>query len=392
MKRNILSYFSLVFIFVLLAFPGLKVLKISFISFLLVLQIFLFVTGRLKFVFDSIVILVLQVIMVIFLSAINSFLRGIQTDVIVHAFYVWSVTILVFVVLYILYCNQFVKKNEVNKIVFVSVTVYLFFKWVLLCCILILKDGYAIKEKVESFLGISLIAGYTGFLPRLMTQHDMLILISLVLILWRKILLKRTLLFVMSFFLIINGFLTYSRFFWLSLIIILSLYYLSTVRKCLLSNILQISIMLAVLVISIFVNRSLVKSIQYRLNSYETEVSNQVKLEEIQFFVKEIFNSVYTFLLGHGLGGYLPYYVRNIKEPYSYEVQWLSFIYQYGFLFFVPILIFWSFPIIYFLKNLKANYSLLVVYLLWMLACFTNPYLISSFGGTLYFVFIVNAR
>ena len=383
----------LVFIFVLLSFPGLKVLKICSASFLFILLIFLFITKRINFIFDSITFLVGQAIIVIFLSTINSFLRGIQVNVISHAFYVWVITIFVFFVLYILFRNHFINRYQVNKVVLFSVITYLIFKWILLLYMLNLRNDYVyVKERIESLFGFSLIMSHAGFLPRLMTQHDILILVSLVLILWHKIPLRKALFFVISIFLIINGFLTYSRFFWVALVIILVLYYLSTFKKYFLRNALQIMIIVIISTISGFVNPSLVKSIQSRLSSYETEISNQIKLEQIEFFTEEIFDDLCAFLVGHGLGSYLPYYVRNIDQPYSYEVQWLSFVYQYGFLFFIPILIFFLFPAVCFLKNFKDNYSLLLGYLLWILGGFTNPYLISGFAGVLYFVFIVNMK
>lgn len=97
-------------------------------------------------------------------------------------------------------------------------------------------------------------------------------------------------------------------------------------------------------------------------------------------------------LLGKGMGGYAEDSIRDSTIKHSYEVQWVAFLMQFGLLglsfLLAPLLyiIYLLFPV----DRLRA--SLLVMFLLWLLSGFTNPFLISLTSGIIYSVFLLAGR
>lgn len=95
--------------------------------------------------------------------------------------------------------------------------------------------------------------------------------------------------------------------------------------------------------------------------------------------------------LGKGLGGYTEACIRDRTLPYAYEVQWISFLMQFGIIgtcaLFIPLIaLMWNFIRLP-LTMTKMGYVLL--FLLWLLAGFTNPFLISLTSGIIYMLFLL---
>ncbi len=97
-------------------------------------------------------------------------------------------------------------------------------------------------------------------------------------------------------------------------------------------------------------------------------------------------------LIGHGMGSYLSEYVRSQVVPYSYEKEYISFLYQFGVIGFILVIVgTMSIYIgkIYFLMKKKTTSIKLCIYLslLWyMLRPLFNP---SFIGLSNNFIFIV---
>ena len=98
-------------------------------------------------------------------------------------------------------------------------------------------------------------------------------------------------------------------------------------------------------------------------------------------------------LVGKGVGGYVPNHIRDVLLRHSYEVQWLAFLMQFGFL---GLLLLLS-PLTFVAWRLveapfsRIHYSFLGAFLLWLLSGFTNPFLISLTSGIIYSLFALEA-
>lgn len=78
------------------------------------------------------------------------------------------------------------------------------------------------------------------------------------------------------------------------------------------------------------------KIVQYRFFSAKVVESDSVRQLQIQELTKGISEAP---LFGHGMGSYLPNLIRSTTAPFSYEAEYLSFLYQFGLIGFVMIIL-----------------------------------------------------
>lgn len=128
--------------------------------------------------------------------------------------------------------------------------------------------------------------------------------------------------------------------------------------------------------------------VERRLFSKDNYHSDRTRVEQINSLLDE--HETYPWL-GKGLGGYTKHSIRDSKILHSYEVQWIAFLMQFGviglFLLIIP-------AIIIILKILlppisTAKIGLFFLFLSWLFAGFTNPFLISLTSGILYALFLL---
>jgi len=111
-----------------------------------------------------------------------------------------------------------------------------------------------------------------------------------------------------------------------------------------------------------------------------------VRHQQVAFLMQE--HEQYPWF-GKGMGGYVEGFVRDHQLPYSYEVQWAAFLMQFGYigLFFllVPLgIIYWNLLAAEF-DCVRLGFALL--FSLWIVSGFTNPFLISLTSGVVYTLF-----
>jgi hypothetical protein len=116
--------------------------------------------------------------------------------------------------------------------------------------------------------------------------------------------------------------------------------------------------------------------------------SDDTRVEQIEALVKE--HQSYPFF-GKGLGGYSSDLVRDEKLRHSYEVQWIAFLMQFGLLGLVMIgSALGSIGWLYLQKRpSRLQLAFLALFCCWILAGFTNPYLISLTSGLVYALFLL---
>lgn len=121
-----------------------------------------------------------------------------------------------------------------------------------------------------------------------------------------------------------------------------------------------------------------------RFSSASTTDSDSIR--NIQFsFLWEGFNS--RPLFGYGTGSYVREYIRSESMPFSYELEYLSFLYQFGIigfiLIFLPLIFsFWSYSFKN-IENKNIKILLFVSLILWLIRPFFNPSFLSSNSGIL---------
>lgn len=185
-------------------------------------------------------------------------------------------------------------------------------------------------------------------------------------------------------------FLSFSRFLILIGFVSLFLYWITLNR----SRIIKIFIifLLIVSVSVFFIGFDVVGTIiERRFFSEEVHLSDQIRSDQIAALLEGYY---YSPILGHGLGAYVEGYVRDGKLLHAYEVQWVAFLYQFGligiFFLMLPIAII-SWQIIRPPIN-KVKTAFLILFFLWILSGFTNPFLISLTSGIVYSLFLLAAR
>lgn len=147
------------------------------------------------------------------------------------------------------------------------------------------------------------------------------------------------------------------------------------------------AILLAIAVASIGIEES-TNIVWSRFFSDETKYSDFQRYEQVDALVSKFQTGP---CLGHGLGSYSEECIRASAQPFSYEVQWVSFLMQFGLigcsiLALTTLTMGWAYlsP-----PWTITKLSFLAMYLLWLASGFTNPFLISMNSGTLFGLFYV---
>lgn len=129
------------------------------------------------------------------------------------------------------------------------------------------------------------------------------------------------------------------------------------------------------------------EGIRQRFFSQETFISDRTRQVQIDALMDACEDVPF---FGKGLGGYTSECIRDYNLPHAYEVQWAAFLLQFGLIG----LIFLLMPVVYiafrFLSLGQGGCFLL--FGLWLLSGFTNPFLISLTSGVIYLVFFLNVK
>lgn len=127
-----------------------------------------------------------------------------------------------------------------------------------------------------------------------------------------------------------------------------------------------------------------------RVFSMDNFKSDELRIMQVNALLSEYENALFV---GKGLGGYAHENIRDRTLLHSYEVQWVAFLMQFGFIG-VLILLVPLFVIVFRLikgKISRIKWSFCGLFLLWLLSGFTNPFLISLTSGIIYALFLVSA-
>lgn len=125
-----------------------------------------------------------------------------------------------------------------------------------------------------------------------------------------------------------------------------------------------------------------------RFLSEETKYSDLQRYEQVDALLYKFSHSP---CFGHGLGAYSEECIRAKNQPHSYEVQWVAFLMQFGFLGTLVLFLACMGIISPYLEDsiTPLKVVLMIMFLLWLLSGFTNPFLISMNSGTMYGLFYI---
>ena len=96
-------------------------------------------------------------------------------------------------------------------------------------------------------------------------------------------------------------------------------------------------------------------------------------------------------LLGKGLGASSDSLIRFADMPWYYELQWLSFVAQFGVVGFSVILGLALFPVfmVLFRGLTYFSFSVLIIYFLWLGVGIFNGFMLTSSAGVIFLFFIL---
>lgn len=184
--------------------------------------------------------------------------------------------------------------------------------------------------------------------------------------------------FFLIFIFLLSLFFAYSRALWLLTAIILSIYVFSNIRNEVNRKVVSY-LLIFLLVIPIIIYRS-GDLFSNRFSSQTSSSSDRTRIvQSIELYDK--FSESMVF--GHGLGAFVENVIRDEKEPYSYESQWLALLMQIGLLgvSFLCAGIYVGFLYLYKHES-KSGWPF--VYILWISLPLTNPYMISSISAIVF--------
>jgi hypothetical protein len=129
-------------------------------------------------------------------------------------------------------------------------------------------------------------------------------------------------------------------------------------------------------------NDSINQLFQMRFKSVSSDYSDQIRTIQTEYLLKGFYDKV---LFGHGSGSYVREYLRSDTIFYSYEKEYLSFLYQFGIIGFLlivvgTIMMFKSFCF-YNIGFTKGKIMVFVLFLIWIIKPVFNPSFLSSNSG-----------
>ena len=198
--------------------------------------------------------------------------------------------------------------------------------------------------------------------------------------------------FFMIILLIVNILIGYKR----SLIIVglfVLLYSIFFAMKS--STRLKALIVVSAIVAVLYINYS--EEINYfvvdRFSSSSQDYSDTLRLEQFHVLMNEFYDN---YLIGKGMGGYAYNYIRSEDLPYSYEMQWMQFLMQFGILGIIIVILTYCTIIIPAIRNwfrvdAKIRIIVLISFVSWGLISFTNPMMLSSFCSAFYTLILLTA-
>lgn len=185
---------------------------------------------------------------------------------------------------------------------------------------------------------------------------------------------------------IISNLFTFSRFLLFIQFAAFCLYFLTLDIKRM-QKAIGMGLMVMIMAIMAIGPHNITQSVEQRFFSRSNHLSDRARIEQVEGMFDHYIHSPF---IGAGMGAHAPKVIRDLTQVHSYEVQWMAFLMQFGILG-VLFLLFTLFGIAYPLLRppvLRSKLAFLMLYVLWIVSGFTNPFLISLQSGIVYTLFL----
>ena len=119
-----------------------------------------------------------------------------------------------------------------------------------------------------------------------------------------------------------------------------------------------------------------------RFSGNQVEFSDGIRQTQINYLSEGFWNN---FFIGNGLGSYVREYIRSYTNPGSYEVEYMSFLYQFGIVGFSLIIVYLVIVFYNYTVNIAKDRFIKIVIVFnfgfWAIKPFFNPQFLSSMSG-----------
>ncbi len=189
---------------------------------------------------------------------------------------------------------------------------------------------------------------------------------------------------------LVSIFFSYSRFLWVATVIGYVCFVWATASLLGLMRQFMLVILLAAATMGILGTDRIEFLVNKRFFSKESRHSDSFRHAQANALMHTFHK---TPICGSGVGSWAEGCIRDKGSPHNYEVQWLAVLMQLGIIGIIPITCILGEIGISFLKYSisRVKLAFFLVYCLWIVAGFTNPFVLSLNSGLLYGLFLVSS-
>lgn len=190
--------------------------------------------------------------------------------------------------------------------------------------------------------------------------------------------------YICLFFIITSGasiFFSYSRYLFIYYTVVIYLCFPKQKKLLILLGILFIIVSIIAtngVLNEFFVNRFL---------SVDVAAGDNLREEQFEVLIEQFWQAP---IFGKGLGYGPIAMIRDVNSPFSYELQWVSMLMQFGLIGFAILILIYTIPILAIYKKNKFSNSILLIYSMILFSGFTNPYLMSSQFALIFFAIFIS--
>lgn len=250
-----------------------------------------------------------------------------------------------------------------------------------------LADGFNPVYVMEGVFGKeALVTGSIGFgLMRIQFPPDILAPFALFALLMPEVSgvqLAWPLSLFISLVLVLSGIITFARYNWIAFVVAVFAALIPRRKWKTLAAVVVVVVGLAI----VLTGTSSQEVLYRRFASVSAEASDNSRIKQARALLADFESSPF---LGRGLGGHDNNIIRDQKLRYSYEEQWLALLMQFGLIGFAGILLLIGATARDLVKSKHpARFWVAVMFLAWLAAPFTNPYITTSFAGVAFVLFL----
>ncbi len=390
-------YYILVLCFIL---PSGNLFNIPIKMLLSVALMFSLIFLRNKILLDKISYLLVFVIVSLFLWAAISLANG-YVETALQCIQSFLSMLLIIWLTWILYSNNIIQLKKVFccfEIVAIGLIGFKFLcELVFLSGIISYDDFLSLFYKIFNTKLTSLHVKLGNIsLYRIMITNDVLVLLfwSFYMIMDKKSLNKIILTIVMAFFCLLIFSRVYLVQYVLCLLVVVGISILKAnknrKKKFSTTNVLSIIIgllgliVVAILVLNSGIGKEIIDALYNRFFGTDADYSDSFRNEQYKYLMQGFLSSP---IWGNGTGSYPVEYIRSEIAKYSYELEYLSFLYQFGilgFLFIIVTILYVVYKICFVsVKNKYIKYIVIFNLAIWAIKPFFNPGFLTSNSGIL---------